>query len=770
MKIRLQTLGDVRVFVDGQELKELYGQRLRCAFLVVLAVQREISREALATLLWPERTDEKARGALKQTLYELRRTLGEDLVDSQNDRLRINSAVEVDLHRFDAALARDDHAEAVRFYHGAFLDHFFLPESKSFESWVDQKRAHYQRLHRTTRRAQINRLSGSGALEEACAEARRWIELEPLEDEAHHGLIQLLARAGHRAEALQQYEQYVRLLASDSLEPLEETIALAQAIRQGRDLPVSPPIEIARPPRQMDTPKPKPQPANSSARWLTLATSAMLLVAVLLVWPAFKPTPGRDIRTLAVLPFENMSANREATEYQSDGLTDALINALTQIKELRVPARTSSFVFRNAPRDIREIGRLLNVDAVVEGTWRLEGNTLRVTAKLTSVRDGYNVWSQEYEIEIKDIFEVQDRIVSAVVKALALELGAAEAARLAARPTQNLTAYDEYLKGLHEFAKGTREGVAGAIKHFDAAIKVDSAFALAYAGLVDAHAMRQAIGSVPWVVTCPVIRNAARRAFALDSLLAKVRSAVARTLWNCEDNLAGAEKEFLRSIEINPNLPLVRSNYGMMLSMVMLRFEDGIRETRYARSLDPLSAIEMNRAANAFRAARLFDSAAILYKRTREIDPTIGNTELNLARVYLAQGRWHDASAILDSVVAGGRNIRRALGMLAFIQARYGSRDSALALLGQLNEMSLQESVWDGIALAYAGLGDDTRTLNALDSGAVNRPANFPILLNEPAMDGVRDSARFQLVLRELGLPHLTVRQRDSLAARLRGR
>jgi DNA-binding SARP family transcriptional activator len=243
--IRLLTLGPIRITSGDEDHSATSAQRMRCALLVFVAIERKTTREALCNLLWPERDEEKGRRALTQTLYELRRTFGDDWLESHADALQATEQLSVDVIDFERAVAAGDLARALDLYTGAFLENFFLPESKAFEAWVDQQRGHLSRLHRKARRERVAQLVASGEIASAVEVTRAWVKLEPAEDEAQHRLIELLAQSGDRAEALRQYDRYEKLLAADDLQPLDETKALMARLREGEF--------SARPPKQRVT-------------------------------------------------------------------------------------------------------------------------------------------------------------------------------------------------------------------------------------------------------------------------------------------------------------------------------------------------------------------------------------------------------------------------------------------------------------------------------------------------------------------------------------
>lgn len=240
MSLRLVTLGSVRCFREGSEVAHLVRQPLRCAVLVHLGVEGEVTRESLTTLLWPERDPDRARHALNQKLYQLRRDMGDEWLESQTERMRVTSALRVDVHEFERAVERDELEEAMELYGGRFLADFHVPGSAGFDHWADRQRFRLVRLHRKARRTFIDRRVADGDVDRAIAHARRWVELEPMEDEAHHRLIELLAESGDRSDAIRQYESYQRMLAQEELTPLEQTVELIERVRGGARQPESP--------------------------------------------------------------------------------------------------------------------------------------------------------------------------------------------------------------------------------------------------------------------------------------------------------------------------------------------------------------------------------------------------------------------------------------------------------------------------------------------------------------------------------------------------
>jgi DNA-binding SARP family transcriptional activator len=245
--IRVETLGTVRISRDGEEIDVLLRQKLRCALLVYVAVEQQTTRELLASLFWQDRAPDKARHALSQIVYELRRGLGEDVIETTGDRVRVSAEMEVDSRDFASAIEREDFESAFELYRGPFLHGFHLAESHPFEVWTDTQAARLVRFHRRARRAAIHQRMAAGDSTAALAAARRWVEIDPGDDEAQHSLIQLLAISGDRTAALRQYERYERLIKEDDLEPLDATLELVASLRAGKVEPWAPVAESAEP-------------------------------------------------------------------------------------------------------------------------------------------------------------------------------------------------------------------------------------------------------------------------------------------------------------------------------------------------------------------------------------------------------------------------------------------------------------------------------------------------------------------------------------------
>ena len=393
---------------------------------------------------------------------------------------------------------------------------------------------------------------------------------------------------------------------------------------------------------------------------------------------------GRSEKSIAVLPFANMSADAD-NQYFSDGLAEELINALTRLPGLHVASRTSSFRFRGREADIREIGRELEVAAVLEGSVRRAGNRLRVTAQLTSVADGYHIWSERYDREMADVFAIQDEIVESIVKALAPTL-AGEAKGAVRRPTENLEAYELYLKGRHYWHQRSPSNLQAAVRSFEQVIALDPDYALAYAGLADCYAIFRVYGWYPAEKSGPPAIAAVDRALALDPSLAEVHYSKALVVYYFDRHWRGAEQHMRRALAINPRLAMAQAYLGLVLASDY-RFDEALSEVTQAQAIDPLSPFIHYLVATVTFAAGRFEATVAASHRVLELQPDalMGLWPLALAQSCL--GRHDEAIAAAERAVT----LSRApfyVGILGGAYASAGRREDARRLHGELQERS----------------------------------------------------------------------------------
>jgi serine/threonine-protein kinase len=460
-------------------------------------------------------------------------------------------------------------------------------------------------------------------------------------------------------------------------------------------------------------------------------------------------------RSVAVLPFVNLSGNPE-NEYLSDGVSEELIDALVQLPDLRVPARSSSFFFKGKNLSLRQIGESLQVAAVVQGSLRTAGSRLRITAQLIKVSDGSHLWSETYDREladVRDVITVEEEIARAIVGTLKLKLGGDTAAVLVRRYTSDPDAYELYLRGRYFWNRRTAQDLNQAVDYFSRAIAEDSTYALAYSGVADTYVLMGQFGYLPEDEAYPKARAAATRALALDETLAEAHTSLARVLRN-DGDLAGAEREFRRAIELNPNYALAHSWYAITVLLESGRVEAALREARLGVELEPHSAMRHSNLAGVFLNARRYDQAIAEYEKAVEMQDWEGWHRF-IGSAYLGAGRFDEAIRHLTRAIEGEPNARTPgdLGALGHVYARQGNRSEALRIRDRLLRMPRTANVWEGLAIVYAGLGDKDRAFDALERA---RAAGLPLFRyapdkNDPLFDPLRSDPRFAELLKRLG-------------------
>ncbi|UCC84052.1 MAG: tetratricopeptide repeat protein, partial [Gemmatimonadota bacterium] len=337
--------------------------------------------------------------------------------------------------------------------------------------------------------------------------------------------------------------------------------------------------------------------------------------------PAVSDAPD-DMKSIAVLPFANMSDD-PGYEYFSDGMTEEIINALTQLRDLRVAARTSCFAFKGKTPDLAEVGAKLKVATVLEGSVRKVGTRLRVTAQLVNVADGYHLWSERYDRELEDVFAIQDDIAGAIADKLRVELLETEKERLVEPQTENLEAYSLYLKGRSYFHKFTPPDCQLAIASFQQAINLDPDYARAYAGLARVYTMVGGAGTfhlLPPREAYPLAKAAVTKALELDDRLPQAHTTLGLVRSNHEWDWAGAERAFKRALELSPNDSDSHLWYGFHL-WFMDRFDEAIACYRRALALDPLQPVIESTIGIFQYCARRYDEALQNQKRVLEKHP-----------------------------------------------------------------------------------------------------------------------------------------------------
>ncbi len=459
--------------------------------------------------------------------------------------------------------------------------------------------------------------------------------------------------------------------------------------------------------------------------------------------------PSVRIPSLAVLPFANMSGDKEQ-EYFSDGLAEEIINALTKLPGLRVAARSSSFFFRGKEGDIREIGAKLNVENVLEGSVRKAGNRIRITAQLISIADGYHLWSERYDREMTDIFAIQDEISEAIADKLRVQLSG-EKPRVK-RYTENAEAYNLYLKGRHHLQKWTPEGLMKAKEYFEQAIALDPKYALAWYGMAMFHFH---MGSFGYVVPKPAYaqaRQAALKALEIDETLAEAHTIMGIQL-ACNYEWKDSEREFLRALELDPKSEDAWSMYDYYYLVPMGRLDEAVAASQRAVEQDPLSPFLQWRLGLRYYYKRQWDRAIEQFHNALELDPNYFIAYVYLGFAYFFMGNFDEAIRPMESAVRLTGRIPLILGVLGGIYALAGRISEAQSILEELQAHAEKSYVPAFSFAAYYTLVREFEKAFDWYEKAVDEQGFYALHLRvHPGMDPLRSHPRYQALLRKMNL------------------
>ncbi len=459
------------------------------------------------------------------------------------------------------------------------------------------------------------------------------------------------------------------------------------------------------------------------------------------------PAPNKSV---AVLPFVNMSADKN-DEYLSDGMTEELINVLAKVPGLRVPGRTSCFAFKGKNEEdiFRKVGDQLHVGTVLEGSVRKAGDKLRVTAQLINVRDGYHLWSKDYDGDVKDILNFQSNVAEQVVQALQVKLGGEEKRALAKKPTENPEAHRLYLLGRYEFAKYTQTGWNNAIHYYEQALRLDPNYALAYCGLADNYAY---MGSVvmPEKEAIAKEKEFAQKALELDPELAEAHMSLALTLVADCDWRNGL-KEFDRALELNPNLAFAYELQAWTVNGLG-RFDEAIAKTRKALELDPLNPFFQMSLSFYQYWARQYDGAIAQARKTLAMDPNSAISHVLLGLSFLKKGDTAGAIAELQKSKTPDPGAWYQ-GFLGYAYAISGDRAKAEQALRELEQLAKRQYVSPtAFATIYLGLGQKEKCLDWLEKSYEQQDSACWYLKIDQIYDIVRNEPRYQAILKKIGL------------------
>jgi len=486
---------------------------------------------------------------------------------------------------------------------------------------------------------------------------------------------------------------------------------------------------------------------------LIAALGVLVLVAAGVVWwlaggPPAAPTGG-SIDSVAALPFVNVSGEAD-TEYLSDGITESLINQLTRLPGLRVASRSSAFRFKGGDVDLQEAGKALNVRAVITGRVGQRGDTLVVGAELVDLATDAQLWGDQYNRRMSDIFTIQEEIARAIADRLQVKLTGEQEEALARRPTDNTRAYQLYLKGRHEWNKRTSDSIRRGLEYFQQAIDEDPSFALAHAGVADSYAVGG--GSyleLPPRESRPRARAAASKAIELDDSLAEAHTTLADCLFYYDWDWSGAEREFKRAIELNPRYATAWQWYSEFLG-AMGRQDEALEAARRAQEIDPLSPIITLSLGRALAVADRHEEAIAETAKVLDLDADFPEAWFDLSYRYDEVGREADSIDAMQRALTlvGKADKARRIGEV------YAA--SGLAGLDRLRVEELQSKGEAGaldLASIYAEEKKTDEAIAYLERAIEYRAGGIAWLKKRADFDPIRSDPRFQKIMRQLAFP-----------------
>jgi TolB-like protein len=500
----------------------------------------------------------------------------------------------------------------------------------------------------------------------------------------------------------------------------------------------------------------KAQPFRLKRLLVPLLSAVALVVIGLILWrvlPKKRFAGPMNAPSVAVLPFEDLSPQKDQ-EYFCDGMTEELINRLSNIRGLKVPARTSVFTFKGKAANIREIGRTLNVRTVLEGSIRKIDNQLRVTAQLINISDGFHLWSETYNRELKDVFNIWDEIALTIADKLKITLLSDEKARLVKRPTENLEAYNLYLLGRYFSSQSTEESLNKGIQYFEQAIVKDPDYALAYAGQAGCYIVLCGVGYLTPKESYPKAKEAIEKALELDEELGEAHAWLGYLKMIFDWDFAGGEHEFKRALKLSPGSVDVNLLYSMYW-VFSARFDEAIAGFKRVVELDP--ATPMNYVflgGFGYHLARRYDESIAQIKKGLDMDPSIPYGQLFLASDYALKGMSGEAVAEADKILSASPNTEdiQTLVFLGWVYAVSGQQEKARNFLNRMLDLRARRYV-DAylIGEVYAGLGDKEKAFEWLNKAYEEHSGQMICIKVDHFIDNLRSDPRYQKLLRKTG-------------------
>jgi TolB-like protein/DNA-binding winged helix-turn-helix (wHTH) protein/Tfp pilus assembly protein PilF len=513
--------------------------------------------------------------------------------------------------------------------------------------------------------------------------------------------------------------------------------------------PVLPRPEIPRP--AIPSPVRFPKPIRSY-----LAVGCALLLAALL-WFAWNrtgthPAAAQEsvIRSVAVLPLTDLAAD-SGEDYFADGMTEELITELGRLSSIRIISRTSIMQFKKSVRSLPEIGRQLNVDALVEGTVRRSGGRVRITARLVGIAPEHLIWQKAYEGDMRDVLMLQSDVAHDIAGNIETKLARLQGPRAVPYKRLDPETYEDYLRGRYFLARRTAEAMNTAADYFQRAVQRDPQYAQAYVGLAFAYQLLGSYEVLPPDRSYPLALKFANQALELDGTLSEAYSARANSETNYEFDWAGADRDYRRAIALEPNSAQAHHDYGEYFT-ALGNSEHAIAELKIARELDPLSLPLFNAIGRMYREAHQYDEAFKQCKQSLVLDPNFSMGHWCLGQVYLAKRQYVEATSELKRANDLGTTPLIVCD-LGCVYAASGKKTEARAILHSLESKSQFNYISPYlIASIYSQLGEKDEAFNWLEK-AFDRRDGISYLAADPMMDPLRSDPRFAHLIWRLHLP-----------------
>jgi TolB-like protein/Tfp pilus assembly protein PilF len=509
-------------------------------------------------------------------------------------------------------------------------------------------------------------------------------------------------------------------------------------------------------PEKYITPRTPASEKMSTIKWkkiLPYGGGAIILILLILIGLTYLPGRLGTIDSIAVLPFQNVD-RYSYSEYLTDGITENIISKLAQLPGLKkVIARSSVFSYKGKEINPQVAGRELGVDAVFVSRMSRRGEELTISVELIRVRDNSRIWGKRYTCNISEIFAVQEEITNSITDNLRLRLTGAELERMKKRYTEKTEAFIAYTKGRFFWNKRTQADLERAIEYFEQALQIDPNYALAYTGLSFSYFLLPEYGTYRPKEVYPKSKEASLKALEIDDLLSEARVSLAQILRRFEYNWAGAEREYRRALELDPNNATAHHWYGYDL-MCVGQFEKGIKEIRRALELDPLSLVINRNLGQALYRARRYDEALDILQKTLEMDPTFSATHLYIGSIYLQQGKYEDALAEFQKEKGNAKGWSMRLdAWIGVTYAKMGEEEKTRATLDDLLRKSEHMYVSHTLlAMLYFVLGEDGQGFQMLDRAYEEYDTWMRLIKTDPIFDSVRSDPRLKAILRKAGL------------------